>query len=214
MAKPHIINADVEPTDANPHSWLVLQGDEPGMADPRIMTGTLRPLYRGYKPTAVAFARAKLEVAQRAGVDPWTVTAARAEVLLPHGTDDRFASPRVLMEEADALATGPSDALLSYVTLTWMPNRLHEMYEEVRAFALVEIVSLGCPVLLVQHAPHLARSNSVPHCHLITVPVRLTQLGWAGRVNKLAGDKVRALVVSRFAAFRAARAQAADAACA
>lgn len=171
MAKPLVINTDLEPSETNPHSWLVLTGSKPNAAGPRIMAGTLRPSYRGFAvPGAAAFARAKINVVPSPD-SPWAITAARAEVLLPAGADDRFSCPRTLMEDADRLATQPTDPLLAYVTVTWMPGRLHEMYEEIRAFALEEIVSLDCPVLLVLHAPHLKLSSALPHCHLCIVAV-------------------------------------------
>ena len=133
-------------------------------------------------------------------------TAVRSEVLLPPGADDRFACPQVLMAEADALATEATDARLAYVTFTWMPERLHQQWEEIRAFCVDEVVGLGCPVLLVQHAPHLQRRSTLPHCHLMIVPHRLHQLGWSTPVAKLVGDKGRKTIIDRFTAFRARRA--------
>ena len=212
MTKPLIINPDREPDPANPHTWLVLTGSEPGDAGPRIMTGTLRGLHRGFAPTATAFGQAKVQPVPSGDGDPWTVTAVRAEVLLPPGADDRYADPRVLMAEADALATSPTDARLAYVTFTWMPERLHEQWSEIRAFCVEHISgpasgdALGCPLLLVQHAPHLQRRSTLPHCHMMIVPSRLNQLGWSSRCGSLVGDKGRKTVVDRFTAFRARRA--------
>lgn len=212
MTKPLIINPDRDPKLANPHSWLVLTGSEPGDAGPRIMTGTLRGLHRGFAPTATAFGQAKVQPVPAESGDPWAVTAVRTEVLLPAGADDRYVCPRLLMEEADKLAAAPTDARLAYVTFTWMPERLHEQWAEIRAFCVEEIVgvvsgdALGCPVLLVQHAPHLQRRSTLPHCHLLIVPSRLNQLGWSTPCNKLVGDKGRKLIVERFAAFRERRA--------
>ena len=206
MAKPLIINADRDPDPANPHSWFPLTGSAPGEPGPRVLTGTLRGLYRGFAPTAAAFGQAKVQPVQAGDGDPWTVTAVRSEVLLPPGADDRFASPQVLMAEADALATEATDARLAYVTFTWMPERLHQQWEEIRAFCVDEVVGLGCPVLLVQHAPHLQRRSTLPHCHLMIVPHRLNQLGWSTPVAKLVGDKGRKTIIDRFIAFRARRA--------
>ena len=206
MATPLIINADRDPDPANPHSWFPLTGSAPGEPGPRIMTGTLRGLYRGFAPTAVAFGQAKIQPVPAGDGDPWAMTAVRCDVLLPPGADDRFACPQVLMAEADALAAVPSDARLAYATFTWMPDRLHQQWEEIRAFCLEEVVGLSCPVLLVQHAPHLQRRSTLPHCHLLIVPHRLNQLGWSTPVAKLTGDKGRKTIVDRFTAFRARRA--------
>lgn len=218
MAKPLIINADRAPDPANAHTWFPLTGSAPGEPSPRILSGTLRGQYRGFEPTAVAFGQAKVQPVPAGDGDPWAVTAVRGEVLLPPGADDRFACPRILMEEADALATAASDPRLAYVTFTWMPERLHEQWEEIRAFCVEGIVGpavgdgtgggFGCPVLLVQHAPHLQRRSTLPHVHLMIVPHKLNHLGWSIPASKLVGDKGRTTIVERFAAFRARRAAA------
>ena len=212
MAKPLIINPDRDPDPANPHSWFPLIGSAPDEPGPRIMTGTLRGHYRGFAPTATAFCQAKIQPVPSHDGNPWAVTAVRAEVLLPAGADDRYADPQLLMAQADALATSPTDARLGYVTFTWMPQRLHEQWSEIRAFCVEQIVgpgsgdALGCPVLLVQHAPHRQRRSTLPHCHLLIVPHRLNQLGWSSPCGRLVGDKGRKTVVERFTAFRAGRA--------
>lgn len=212
MSKPLIVNPNREPDPSNPHSWLVLTGSEPGEPGPRIMTGTLRGLHRGFEPTATVFGQAKVQPVPADSGDPWAVTAVRAEVLLPPGADDRYAEPELLMTQADALAALPTDARLCYVTFTWMPQRLHEQWSEIRAFCVEQIVgpgsgdALGCPVLLVQHAPHRQRRSTPPHCHLMIVPHRLNQLGWSSPCGQLVGDKGRKTVIDRFTAFRARQA--------
>lgn len=193
-----VINADLAPDPNNPHSWLVLVGDPSDITGPRLLTGTLRPLYRDAAVSSGAFAKLKLHPVPPPVPESWAPTAYRSEVLLPDGADDRFACPRTLMEAADELATAPTDALLAYATLTWMPQRLHEQYETVRRFVVRTILPLGCPVLLVQHAPLFSRSRSLPHVHLCIVPVRLTHLGWADRVKLLCGDKARAFIRNGF----------------
>lgn len=195
-----IVNSDRAPIAGNPHTWLPLLGDAPGGNGLRILYGVLRPNYRGWSNTAVAFGRAKLQISAPAGLDPWAITAVRAEVLLPEGADDRYASPRTLLEAVDEPGVAPKAALLAYATITWPTQRLHEQYEAVRD-VLGEIVRrFGCPALLVQHAPHLARSDNPHHCHCLVVPQRLTSLGWARLVPTLGGDKGRQLFVDGMAA--------------
>ena len=198
-----IINANVQPVAHNPHSWLELSGGGicPGV---KLLTGTLRSRYRDFDVTAAAFGRAKLQPMGPIEGHPWVITTHRAEVLLPSGADDRFLDPQTLLEAADELATGPDDPLLGYITFDWWADRLHEQLEEVRAFARAEIVSLGCPVLMVHHAPHLARSYAEPHLHLLVVPHRLRSLGWCEPIKKVVNGKTRSWITERFIASRAA----------
>lgn len=197
-----LINGDRQPKASDPHSWLALIGDPPGSAETRIMFGNLRLTYRGWHNSAAAFAAAKVGVGLPPDADPWSVGAARAEVLLPRDADDRFADPRTLMEEIDAAAPGPKPTLLTYVTITFDTPRLHEQYELVRAYVMAHLVyGLGNAVLAVQHAPHLAGYDTPPHVHLLAR--RVSSLGIAPPVAALSSDKGRKLVVDAFTAFRA-----------
>lgn len=190
-----VINADREPVADNPHTWLPLLGDPPGTEDLRVLYGVLRPVYRGWTNTAIQFGRTKIQPVDPLSADPWEVTAARAEVLLPPGADDRYLSPRVLLEAVDEPEREPKPSLLAYVTITYPTQRLHEQWEDVRLVIAAIVRSHGCPALLVQHAPHLARSNNPHHCHALLVPRRLTSLGFAGPVSAFAGDKGRQVIV-------------------
>jgi hypothetical protein len=203
--KPVIMNADRDPTPGNPHSWLPLIGDPPGSEGTRILYGVLRPGYRGWANSAAHFAQVKLAPVPTPDGEPWAVTAARAEVLLPPGADDRYAEPQVLMEAVDVERPADKPVLLTYVTITFPTARLHEQYELVRGFLVTQTRALGCPVLLVQHAPHRQGSSNPSHCHCLYVPRRLSTLGLAAWVPPLCSDKGRQLIVDGFAAFRAGR---------
>lgn len=193
-----LINADIEPDDRNPHSWLPLLGDPAGATGPRILYGVLRPCYRERRNSAAEFARSKINVKPVEGGDPWQLTAARAEILLPHGADDRLAEPRVLMEAVDVERPADKPVLLTYVTITFYTERLHHQYELVRAWAKEVLVDeLGTGVLLVQHAPHRAASTQKPHVHLL-VTRRIGPLGLASYVAPLCGDHGRKLIVDTF----------------
>lgn len=197
-----LINGDRQPKKNDPHSWLALIGDPPGSTGMRIMFGNLRPSYRGWQNSASDFAAAKLGVGLPPDADPWSVGAARAEVLLPGDVDDRFADPRTLMEAIDAAAPGPRPVLLTYITITFDTPRLHEQYELVRAYTVAHLVrELGNAVLVVQHAPHRAGYDTPPHVHLLVRKV--TSLGIAPSVAALSSDKGRRLVVEAFNQFRA-----------
>lgn len=199
-----IINEGKQPTAGDPHSWLPLLGDRDTTKDDlRILYGVLRPVYRGWTNSAAAFARAKLQPISPPGQDPWAITAARAEVLLPAGADDRFAFPQELMKEIDAPEDEPKPALLAYATFTWPAERLHSQYELVRGYLCTVVRELACPVLLVQHAPNRRRSDNPPHCHALLGVRKLTSLGQCGPIPLLCGDKGRQHIVDSFAAFRA-----------
>jgi len=204
------VNPDCLPDPANPHSWLVLTGDDADRDATRVMYGCLRPSFRGHRNSAAAFAAAKLTVGAPPGTPPWTLTAARAEVLLPPGADDRLSDPHILMETVDAELPVKAKALLAYLTFTFSTPRLHEQYELVRDFTRRWIVDpFEVAALLVQHAPHRAGSASPPHVHvLIAGPRRLTPLGFGEWVMPLATDKAHALVGNAFRQFHADRRQA------
>ena len=203
------VNPNCLPDPANPHSWLVLTGDDADRDATRVMFGCLRPSFRGHRNSAAAFAAAKLTVGAPPGTPPWTLTAARAEVLLPPGADDRLSVPRILMETIDAELPVKAKALLAYLTFTFPTPRLHEQYELVRDFTRRFIVdAFEVAALLVQHAPHRAGSANPPHVHvLITGPRRLTPLGFGEWVTPLATDKAHALVGNAFREFQTTRRQ-------
>ena len=194
------INADCQPDPTNPHTWMPLFGDPPGASGPRVMYGCLRPQFRGATNSAAQFAAAKMTVGAPAGTPPWTLTAARAEVLLPPQADDRMSDARTLMETIDAELPANAKALLAYLTFTFKTERLHVAWEEVRYFIKRHIVdAFEVATLLIQHAPHRAGSANTPHVHaLIAGPRRVTGLGLAEWVPQLAGDKAHALIRDAF----------------
>ena len=205
-ARPGVeINAGCTPHSANPHSWLVLTGDDADANSTRVMHGCLEPTFRGHANSATAFATAKLSVAAPPGTPLWTLTAARAEVLLPAGADDRLSDPRILMETADAELPVNAKALLAYFTFTFPTARLHDQYELVRDFTRRLIVdTFEVAALLVHHAPHRAGSANLPHVHvLIPGPRHLTRLGFCEWVTLLAGHKAHGLVGNAFREFQA-----------
>jgi hypothetical protein len=200
------INAGCRPDPANPHTWMPLFGDPPGTAGPRVMYGCLRPRFRDFTNSAAMFAMAKMTVGAPGGTPPWTLTAARAEVLLPHRADDRLSDPRALMEMVDTELPANATSLLAYLTFTFETERLHTAWEEVRHFIKHHIVdAFDVATLLVQHAPHRAGSGNTPHVHaLIAGPRRVTTLGLGKWVPQLAGDKAHALIRDAFLEFHAA----------
>lgn len=198
------VNAGCVPDPARPHTQLALIGDPSGTPGTRVMYGCLRPTFRGHSNSAVAFAAAKVTVAAPLGTPPWTQTAARAEVLLPPGADDRLAEPRVLMEAVDAALPHDGKALLAYLTFTFPCGRLHHQWELVRSFVRRDLVELfEAAVLLIQHVPGRAGFPTDPHVHaLLAGPRRLTSLGFGEWLPALMEDEAHLLVRNAFHAFQ------------
>jgi hypothetical protein len=137
-AAPAAVNT---PSPHDPLDWLYLNPvDKDFIAEPGFSFGVLRRAYRGRLNSAAEFCRRKGQPVDPPGANdaiPWAITAERIEVLLPPDADDRLLDPRLLCEEADARSVEGEQALLTYVTIAF-PNarRLHECWEEARAFAL------------------------------------------------------------------------------
>lgn len=202
--KPYVVNADVAVSDTNPHSWLILVGEQPDTKGPRCLVGTLRPEHRGRRATAAEFAHAKLLVSDEDGDARWRASAYRHEVLLPPGADDRYRCPHGLFEDVDAAHPASGKALVSYITLTWVPDRLHHQWSLARTLATGLVDEFAVPVLLVQHVPGVVASTALPHCHLlIPGPRTLSAIGWGGYVSALIGDRAWLLVRERFHALLA-----------
>ena len=204
MAKLTSVNKDQPYDAANPHSQLALVGEPAGCSGPRCMVGTLRPTHQGRANSAAAFARAKLAPAS-AEPASWSITAHRAEVLLPTGADDRLGCPQTLFEAVDAEHPTNGKALLAYATLTWRPQRLHRQWELGRTLAQEWTREHGVAVLLVQHVPARMASGNDPHLHLMVAgPRRIEPWGGFGSyVAPLLGDGLWAPTRERFHALLA-----------
>lgn len=202
--KPVVINGEAPVDDANPHSWLVLSGDPPGSTGPRCMVGTLRPEHRGRVNTAAVFGAAKLLVAAGGADQPWRSNAYRHEVILPRDADDRLSCPRTLCTEIDAAHVADGKALLSYITLTWTPTRLHHGWRVAHRLAADLVEEFSVPALVIQHFPGLVASSATHHLHVLCGPRSLSGIGWAGYVAALNGDRAWPLIRDKFDALLAA----------
>lgn len=201
--KPAVINGDTPLSEGNPHTWLILNGDPAAESGPRCMTGTLRPEHRGRANSAAEFAAAKLLIDVDAADQPWRPRAYRHEVLLPRDADDRFTCPKVLFTDIDTAHVPAGKALLTYVTLTWTPARLHHAWRLAHTLAAELVDEFSAPALVVQHVPGLVANTATPHCHVLLGVRTLTGIGWGGYVAALNGDRVWPMVRSRFDALLA-----------
>lgn len=200
---PVVINGEATLSERNPHTWLVLNGDPPGCEGPRCMTGTLRPVHRGRANSAAQLAAAKLLIEIDQADQPWRSRAYRHEVLLPRDADDRFLCPRTLFSEIDMAHVPAGNALLTYITLTWTPARLHHAWRLARTLAASLVDEFAVPALVVQHVPGLVANSAVPHCHALFGVRTLTGIGWGPYVAALNGDRMWPMVRARFDALLA-----------
>ena len=204
--KPFIVNEDLMPTPGNPQTWLPLVGDRPGETGPggmKILFGTLRPRYREFAPSIVAYARAKIMVAAPPGTPDWTMTAHRAQVILPRHADERLLCPRTLFEAIEQDHVEGGEALGACVTMRWKPARTNEQFWVGQELGCWLARKFHVAVLLVQHVPKI--SDAHPHLHLVVAgPRRITPWGTFGPyVTPLCRDAGRSLIVDRVAAILA-----------
>ena len=186
----------------NPNDWLFLNPEGP--LD-NFVFGVLRRNFKNQLNTASAFAQAKLKPVVPEGdpVPPWATTAYRQEVLLSAGADDGFRAAERLFEHFDSTALEWQKSLVIYLTLSFPePRRMHEDFEQARAFVKGELVERrGLPTLLVQHAPFLVGSTNPPHVHVLALARRLTSLGFADYVEDISKDAGQRLMYEAWQQF-------------
>ncbi|MBA2935149.1 hypothetical protein HZF05_13750 [Sphingomonas sp. CGMCC 1.13654] len=196
-----IINGDKRPDPRDPHSWLPLTGTKPGVPGLRVMHGTLRLDYRGWRNSAEAMARAKLVPVPSS--DPLAITAIRHEVLVPTGADDTHADPWLLPRLIDHGLARESEGktpIWCYVTVTDpYATHMHASWRTGRRVAEHLCDRHGVPVMLVQHAPQQASNAATPHLHFLIGVRRLDARGFSTVVKALACDKARDLFIGLWA---------------
>lgn len=121
-------------------------------------------------------------------------TAARVDVLLPADAPQDYVDPDFIVRHYEQSL--PADEAVAFVQVTMRfgdkPN-LHYPYRIATDWVRNHFVDpLGCPVLMVLHAPHLAGSDADGHAHAIVLPRRASKLGWMGVVRHLGGDAAAA----------------------
>lgn len=197
------VKNEVPYSPSYPHSWPKLVPDPPGTVGPggiKVTYGVLRPDHRGHAVSAAAFARAKLVVPARPDPTDWVATAHRSEVLLPAFADERLLDPKVLFEEVDATLPPGGRALAAYVTLSWMPERLHAAFELGRTLARGLVDTFETPALCVQHVPGANAGTNLPHLHLLIVARRLMSYGRFGPpIADLGRESGRQIIIDRLA---------------
>jgi hypothetical protein len=127
----------------------------------------------------------------------WVPTCYRLDVLLPPGADDRLRSPKALCDAYEAEAVPGIKDLLIVVTLRFPAPAvaLHDIWEEVRAFALDFGRATGTACILIMHVPALTgRAGRPPHVHIMIPARKLERYGFGEFLPSLACDDGRHII--------------------
>lgn len=121
----------------------------------------------------------------------WRATCYRWDVLLPENAPDNCADPKQLCELYEAQAFDTIKDLVVMATLRFPdPDRLHHVWELVRAFALERLCNhRHLAVVAAMHLPVLIGSANPPHIHLMMPARELRSFGFGNLVRPLATDK-------------------------
>jgi hypothetical protein len=189
-------NTSIETDPDRPESWLYL------INEGSLIFGVLREKYKGRANTAAEFGARKLQPVSPPEEHPKSITAERADVVLPKGAEDHFSEPFAFLRGCDEMRVDPG--ILTYVTIP-MPdaNRIHEAWETAREFAKILAQERDLAVLVIQHVPGRVSSPNDPHVHLLINPRICSKLGLAygGLDRALLHDEGAEILAERWAEF-------------
>lgn len=145
-----------------PEDWLYLLNRD------ALTFGVLRKRYNDRENSAYEFGASKLQPVSPAAAGQ-AITAARADVVLPHHAEDALANPFAFLAGCDELTLDP--AILVYLSIAFPEAvRLHHAWEQARRFARVLADERDVASLVILHAPGLVSSPNPPHAHLLICP--------------------------------------------
>ena len=184
------------PDPERPESWLFLlnEGD--------VTFGVLRSSYKDRSNSALEFGMRKLQPVPPSASDSDAITAERADVILPHGAEDQFASPLAFLRACDEMQVDPG--IIVYLTIpTPDADRLHQSWETGRAFAKMLAEERGLATLLIQHVPGRVSSSNDPHLHLLICPRTASKFGLScgGLDRELIHDSGARILADRWEEF-------------
>lgn len=134
--------------------------------------------------------------------EDWVPTCYRADVLLPPGAEDRLSSAKELCEAYEAQAFPGIKDLVIVMTLRFpgAGQPLHEIWEEVRAFAYEITRSKGVAAIVAMHVPALAGKPGRPvHGHIMLPARKLERYGFGEFLPSLACDGGRDILEKAWA---------------
>jgi hypothetical protein len=145
-----------------PENWLYLHNRA------ALTFGVLRKRYNERDNSACEFGTSKLQPVSPSSAEQ-TITAARADVVLPRHAEDALTDPFAFLAGCDELTLDP--AILVYLSIAFPEAvRLHHAWEQARRFARMLADDRNLASLVVLHAPGLVSSPNPPHVHLLICP--------------------------------------------
>jgi hypothetical protein len=138
----------------------------------------------------------------------WVPTCYRSDVLLPPNAEDRLSDAKALCGAYEAQAFPGIKDLLIVVTLRFPATSapLHDIWEDVRAFALDFVRSKGVAAILAMHVPALAgKAGRSPHVHIMIPARRLERYAFGEFLPNLACDAGRDTIETTWNSWSARR---------
>lgn len=128
-----------------------------------------------------------------AGAEATDDTAAKVEALVTRDAPQDYADPDFLVRRYEEKLSSEETTAYAQVTLRFDGDilNLHHPWEVARSWLRSYYVDhdRGVPVVAILHAPHLAGSDNLVHCHAILLPKRLTRFGWGSMQRELTSDE-------------------------
>ena len=126
----------------------------------------------------------------------WAPGCYRSDVLLPPAAPDALYTPKALCERYEADAFDALKDLVVMLTLRFPDaDRLHTIWEEVRAFAYEHFcLQRSLAVIAAMHLPSARGSTNTPHVHLMIPARKLQSWGFSDCIRPRASEQGKAIV--------------------
>ena len=136
---------------------------------------------------------------------PWEPTCYRWDVLLPPMAHDDCLDPKRLCEKYEEQAFEGQKDLLVMMTIRFPDvDRIHAIWEDVRAFARERLCrERNLAVIAAFHLPVQIGSTNPPHVHLMALARELKAYGFADFVRPFAADAGKAMFAAEWAEWQA-----------
>lgn len=120
----------------------------------------------------------------------WVPTCYRWDVLLPQHAPDDCSDPKKLCDlYEDQAFQGIKDLVVMATLRLPSPDRLHHIWEQVRAFCRARLCTeRRLAVVMAMHLPVAVGSVNPPHIHLMMPARELNCFGYGALVRPLATD--------------------------
>jgi hypothetical protein len=133
--------------------------------------------------------------------DSWQPNCYRCDVLLPPKAPDDCLDPKALCDLYEKHSfEGIKDLVVMATLRLQSPDRLHQEWEAVRAFAHDRLCKeRHLAVVAVMHLPVLVGSTNPPHIHLMMPARELHSFGFGELVRPLATDRGKQILADELA---------------